>query len=43
MYNNINFLDSNIEGNADKIKLNLLTGDIIITMLDKQKIQLIKD
>ena len=43
MYNNIKILDINIEGNADKIKLDLLSGDIIITMLEKQKIQIIKE
>ena len=43
IYNNIKFLDINIEGNADKIKLDLLTGDIIITMLEKQKIQIINE
>ena len=43
MYNNIKILDINIEGSADKIKLDLLTGDIIITMLEKQKIQVIKE
>ena len=43
IYNNIKFLDINVEGNADKIKLDLLTGDIIVTMLEKQKIQIIKE
>ena len=43
IYNNIKFIDINIEGSADKIKLDLLTGDIIITMLGKQKIQITKD
>ena len=43
IYNNIKFLDINIEGSADKIKLDLLTGDIIVTMLDKQKIQINKE
>ncbi len=43
IYNNIKFLDSNIKGSADKIKLDLLTGDIIITMLGTQKIQVIKN
>ena len=43
IYNNIKFLDINIEGSADKIKLDLLTGDIIITMQDNQKIQIIKN
>ena len=43
IYNNIKFLDINIEGSADKIKLDLLTGDIIVTMLEKQKIQIIKE
>ena len=43
IYNNIKFIDINIEGNADKIKLDLLTGDIIITMKDTQKIQIIKN
>jgi len=42
IYNNIKFLDINIEGSADKIKLDLLTGDIIITMREKEKIQVIK-
>jgi len=42
IYNNIKFLDINLEGTADKIKLDLLTGDIIIKMLEKQKIQIIK-
>ena len=42
IYNNIKFLDINVEGTADKIKLDLLTGDITITMLEKQKIQIIK-
>ena len=42
IYNNIKFLDMNVEGNANKIKVDLLTGDIIITMLEKQKIQIIK-
>ena len=43
IYNNIKFKDTNIEGAADKIKLDLLTGDIIITMQDTQKIQIIKN
>ena len=43
IYNNIKFLDINIEGSADKIKLDLITGDIIVTMLEKQKIQIIKE
>ena len=43
IYNNIKFKDINIEGTADKIKLDLLTGDIIITMLGKQNIQIIKE
>ena len=43
IYNNIKFKDTNIEGAADKIKLDLLTGDIIITMKDTQKIQIIKN
>ena len=43
IYNNIKFIDINIEGSADKIKLDLLTGDIIITMLGKKKIQITKD
>tara|TARA_B100000427_G_scaffold182584_1_gene151777 strand:- start:25 stop:618 length:594 start_codon:yes stop_codon:yes gene_type:complete len=43
IYNNIEFIDINIEGSADKIKLDLLTGDIIITMLGKQNIQIIKE
>ena len=43
IYNNIKFLDINIEGSADKIKLDLSTGDIIITMLSKQKIQITKE
>ena len=43
IYNNIKFLDINIEGSADKIKLDLLTGDIIVKMLEKQKIQIIKE
>ena len=43
IYNNIKFLDINVEGNADKIKLDLLTGDIIVKMLEKQKIQIIKE
>ena len=43
IYNNIKFLDINVEGNADKIKLDLLTGDIIVTMLEEQKIQIIKE
>ena len=43
IYNNIKFLDINIEGNADKIKLDMLTGDIIITTLEKQKIQITKE
>ena len=43
IYNNIKFLDINFEGSADKIKLDLLTGDIIITMQDTQKIQIIKN
>ena len=43
IYNNIEFIDINIEGSADKIKLDLLTGDIIITMLGKQKIQITKE
>ena len=43
IYNNIKFLDMNVEGNANKIKVDLLTGDIIITMLEKQKIQIIKE
>tara|TARA_B100001173_G_scaffold135746_1_gene117925 strand:- start:25 stop:618 length:594 start_codon:yes stop_codon:yes gene_type:complete len=43
IYNNIEFIDINIEGSADEIKLDLSTGDIIITMLEKQKIQIIKE
>ena len=43
IYNNIKFLDINFEGSADKIKLDLLNGDIIITMQDNQKIQIIKN
>ena len=43
IYNNIKFIDINIEGSADKIKLDLLTGDIIITMLGKEKIQITKE
>ena len=43
IYNNIKFIDINLEGNADKIKLDLLTGDIIITMLGKEKIQINKE
>ena len=43
IYNNIKFIDINIEGSADKIKLDLLTGDIIITMLGNKKIQITKD
>ncbi len=43
IYNNIKFKDINIEGSADKIKLDLLTGDIIITMIGKEKIQIIKE
>ena len=43
IYNNIKFKDINIEGTADKIKLDLLTGDIIITMLGKEKIQITKE
>ena len=42
IYNNIKFIDMNVEGRADKIKLDLSTGDIIITMLSKQKIQITK-
>ncbi len=43
IYNNIKFIDINVEGSADKIKLDLSTGDIIITMLRKQKIQITKE
>ena len=43
IYNNIKYKDINIEGTADKIKLDLLTGDIIIKMQDTQKIQIIKN
>ena len=43
IYNNIKFKDINIEGSADKIKLDLLTGDIIITVIGKEKIQIIKE
>ena len=43
IYNNIKFIDMNVEGRADKIKLDLSTGDIIITMLSKQKIQITKE
>ena len=43
IYNNIKFIDVNLKGNADKIKLDLLTGDIIITMLRKEKIQITKE
>ena len=41
--NIIKFIDMNVEGRADKIKLDLSTGDIIITMLSKQKIQITKE
>ena len=43
MYNNIKYLDQNLNLNADEISLDLLYGDVYIKMFDeKNKIQVIK-
>ena len=43
MYNNIKYLDQNLNLNADEILLDLLYGDVYIKMFDeKNKIQVIK-
>ncbi len=43
MYNNIKYLDQNLNLNADEILLDLLYGDVYIKMFDKKnKVQVIK-
>ena len=44
IYNNISFFDKNTLAKADEILLDLISGDINIKMLDKEKkIQIIKN
>ena len=44
MYNNIKFLDDNVKASADKVSLNLISGDIKIDMFKKEeKIKIIKN
>tara|TARA_B100001029_G_C15057769_1_gene455793 strand:- start:2581 stop:3198 length:618 start_codon:yes stop_codon:yes gene_type:complete len=44
MYNNIKFLDDSVKASADKVSLNLISGDIKIDMFKKEeKIKIIKN